>query len=179
MRDILDMRGGDTGILPRHVQFHPTMKLDMWKAHGMSKVQCQAAHPATSGVGRAPRETYPLSLADAGNRRGLMQMAFPSVVHNDEFDYFCDEPFVTRINQHKMLRHILQYRDEHGHFPAAEHPTLKAVTPLTLTLIITLTLALALTLTITLTLTPTLTLTLTLILTLRLTLILTLIRRLC
>jgi hypothetical protein len=63
--------------------------------------------------------TAPLSLYNA-DIVGLVQLAFPTLVHNIHFDFFQDD-----IPEASMLKHLMAYTDAKGHKPFAEHPTFK------------------------------------------------------
>jgi len=51
--------------------------------------------------------------------RGLVQLSFPTLVHNKSFDLFCADESVSELD---MLRHLMAYCDESGHMPFLEHP---------------------------------------------------------
>lgn len=54
--------------------------------------------------------------------RGLVSMAFPSLVHNKLYDFFCPD---TSVSETLMFRHLMAYTTPDGKMPFLEHPTFK------------------------------------------------------
>jgi len=93
----------------------------------LKRPQLDHAHPASSqDVTKAPRLSVKVDLFSPEGRKGLLQKAFPTLIHSNHFDYFTEnlvDNTVKHIAKEEVLRYLLQCTDEHGHRPFAEHPT--------------------------------------------------------
>ena len=124
--NVTNLRGGKIDVETR---LPPGVCLDKARSRpAMCRVQLPGGQPAPDDmVVPAPLiQPTGVSLHDPESTRGLLQMAFPSVIFNDEFDYFQSSPDGVRVPLWELLRHMLRTTDADGHRPAAEHPTLCA-----------------------------------------------------
>ena len=123
-----DLNGAATDIPLRLEEHFPTLKADLRRSGStLKRPQLNATAPARKeDVIMAPRLGAKVDLFSAEGQRHLFQKAFPTLVHNMDFDYFTSnlqDHSVKHIAKEDVFRYLLQLTDGDGHRPFAEHPT--------------------------------------------------------